>query len=203
MRPLERHYQPIRPSNRQPHDSIRWFVVGAHQAGCSPARISDMTYLSESAVRNIIRNFQHTGSPSLRRLPNPGTRIPGLITADDVVQHVLQQAQEQSLEEVRARGAYTSRSMDGSKEMVGSELDIQQAYMFISHQQHHWTQEDDRVLLEFVLDRVNGSRWGEHRWEQLSSTLQARHSARECEERWDKLRPILLGAMSISGTQGW
>ncbi|KAI7876246.1 hypothetical protein K492DRAFT_172668 [Lichtheimia hyalospora FSU 10163] len=95
--------------------------------------------------------------------------------------------------------------MDGSKEMVGSELDIQQAYMFISHQQYHnhWTQEDDRVLLEFVLDRVNASRWGDHRWEQLSSTLQARHSARECEERWDKLRPILLGTMNISGTQGW
>lgn len=131
-----------------------------------------------------------------------------MITAEDVVQHVLQQAQESSsLDEVRTRGAFTSRSLDGSKEMVGSELDIQQAYMFISHQQQHhhhqWTQEDDRVLLEFVLDRVNGSRWGDHRWEQLSSTLQARHSARECQERWDKLRPILLGAMSISGTQGW
>lgn len=79
MRPLERHCQPIRPSNRQPHDSIRWFVVGAHQAGCSPARISDMTYLSESAVRNIIRNFQHTGSPSLRRLPNPGKQEQGVM----------------------------------------------------------------------------------------------------------------------------
>ncbi|KAI9319755.1 hypothetical protein BX666DRAFT_1915987 [Dichotomocladium elegans] len=168
MRPLNR--PPFLPSPRQPHDSVRWFVIGAYQAGCSTSRISDMTHLSENAVRNIVRNFQHTGSPSHRRIMVSGPRNTDLITAQDVIQHVLQQTQDNSNDDI---------------------------------EQQVWTEEDDRALLHFVLSRLNGIRWHDSRWQQLESTLDGRHTARECQERWETMRPILLETINLSGTQGW
>ncbi|KAI8388421.1 uncharacterized protein BYT42DRAFT_559998 [Radiomyces spectabilis] len=50
-----------------------------------------------------------------------------------------------------------------------------------------WTHEDDMVLVDHVLTRLQGGRWRE-----LEAKLGGRHNARLCRERWQFLRKLLL-----------
>ncbi|KAI8148569.1 hypothetical protein BJV82DRAFT_592610 [Fennellomyces sp. T-0311] len=53
-----------------------------------------------------------------------------------------------------------------------------------------WTREDDRILIEHMLDPAHGERWRE-----LEAKLEGRHTARLCSHRWDYLQTYFLKAL--------
>jgi hypothetical protein len=54
-------------------ESKRWLIIGAHQAGATEKHIARISGLSKTAVRNIILNYQRTGTPSMpKRIPKKG-----------------------------------------------------------------------------------------------------------------------------------
>lgn len=65
---------------RDTPEAKRWLIVGAYQAGASEKHVARISGLSKTAVRNIILNYQRTGTPSIpRKIPNKG--IPKKISA--------------------------------------------------------------------------------------------------------------------------
>lgn len=59
--------------NRDTPEAKRWLIIGAHQAGASEKHVARISGLSRTAVRNIILNYQRTGTPNMpEKIPNKG-----------------------------------------------------------------------------------------------------------------------------------
>ncbi|KAI9489374.1 hypothetical protein BDB00DRAFT_843506 [Zychaea mexicana] len=53
-----------------------------------------------------------------------------------------------------------------------------------------WTRDDDRILIEHMLDPAHGERWRE-----LEAKLKGRHTAKLCSHRWEYLQTYFLKAL--------
>ncbi|CAO3592730.1 unnamed protein product [Absidia cylindrospora] len=66
---------PFTRLNKSP-DAIRWFIVGAHQAGASHNEIASLTNFSRQTVWHVINSFKRTGMPNGRRRKRTDTKKP-------------------------------------------------------------------------------------------------------------------------------
>lgn len=57
---------PVAHLNNVTPDAIRWFIIGAYQAGASESEIVSLTNLSRYTIRYTIASFVKTGLPSMR-----------------------------------------------------------------------------------------------------------------------------------------
>ncbi|KAI9361801.1 hypothetical protein BD770DRAFT_316997 [Pilaira anomala] len=56
---------------RDSPEAKRWLIIGAYQAGASEKHVARISGLSKTAVRNIILNYQRTGTPCIpKKIPN-------------------------------------------------------------------------------------------------------------------------------------
>ncbi|KAI7884734.1 uncharacterized protein EV154DRAFT_522076 [Mucor mucedo] len=56
---------------RDSPEAKRWLIVGAYQAGATEKHVARISGLSKTAVRNIILNYQRTGTPCMpKKIPN-------------------------------------------------------------------------------------------------------------------------------------
>lgn len=56
---------------RNSPEAKRWLIVGAFQAGATEKHVARISGLSRTAVRNIILNYQRTGTPCIpKKIPN-------------------------------------------------------------------------------------------------------------------------------------
>lgn len=56
---------------RDSPEAKRWLIVGAYQAGATEKHVARISGLSKTAVRNIILNYQRTGTPCIpKKIPN-------------------------------------------------------------------------------------------------------------------------------------
>ncbi|KAI9263450.1 hypothetical protein BDA99DRAFT_537451 [Phascolomyces articulosus] len=58
-----------------------------------------------------------------------------------------------------------------------------------------WTREDDRILIEHMLDPGHGERWRE-----LEAKLEGRHTAKLCSHRWEYLQMYFLKALDSASS---
>ncbi|KAI8142483.1 hypothetical protein BJV82DRAFT_615040 [Fennellomyces sp. T-0311] len=181
----------IRPKQSIP-ENVRWYVVGAHLAGAVDSQIVEMTSLSKGSIRQIIQNFKRTGSPSIARLPPPDDPYGETTDTDDRIN-------EQDHKSKRRRGS--ARRFTASQ-VVQHILDETQEgdENSIPSDEKEWTREDDLILLQHAWTRF--PRAG-GRWHEAEAKLGGRHSAKECQDRWDVVRPVLMKSIERYGTEGW
>lgn len=56
---------------RDSPEAKRWLIVGAFQAGATEKHVARISGLSKTAVRNIILNYQRTGTPCIpKKIPD-------------------------------------------------------------------------------------------------------------------------------------
>lgn len=61
-----------------------------------------------------------------------------------------------------------------------------------------WTIEEDKILMAHVLTRLSGCRWNE-----AQLKLKNKHTAEDCEKRWEILKDLLIRGAAKTGTRGW
>ncbi|KAI9490509.1 hypothetical protein BDB00DRAFT_875250 [Zychaea mexicana] len=196
-------------------EHMRWYVVGAHLAGAVDSQIVEMTDLTKGSIRQIIQNFKRTGSPSIARLAPPDDPHYAVIaetaldnssntaadteqqdhkskrrrvgarrfTANQVVQHILDESEKNGAAKP-SHGTATTKSTKSTGKKTKKE----------------WTREDDSILLQHAWTRF--PRAG-GRWHEAETKMEKRHTAKECQDRWDVVRPIMMDAINRYGTEGW
>ncbi|KAF7724450.1 hypothetical protein EC973_000959 [Apophysomyces ossiformis] len=85
-----------------------------------------------------------------------------------------------------------------SPPLNGLEINSSDSLEKKKHDHKSWTLKDDKILLHHVLSRLHGGRWQE-----AETKLGGRHTARQCAERWQHLKKLLLKGIDKTGTQGW
>ncbi|ORZ23159.1 hypothetical protein BCR42DRAFT_404110 [Absidia repens] len=92
---------PFTRLNKSP-DAMRWFIVGAHEAGASESKIVSLTNLSRQTVWHVINCFKRTGTPNVRRRKRTKQRAKAMTMTDT----------EKSLPHYDARSEFHQDSSD-------------------------------------------------------------------------------------------
>ncbi|KAI8883444.1 hypothetical protein K501DRAFT_333348 [Backusella circina FSU 941] len=198
---------------RDAAESKRWLIIGAHQAGATEKHIARISGLSKTAVRNIILNYQRTGTPCIpKQIPKKVKQKliveydeNGKIIESDEEQEEEQETTQQqqkkpspkinvttkdlidyTIEKLKHSGTSSTSSKEISS-LPKPRLPPPSKFDQDIRGYELWTHDDDMILLNYVLHHLHGGGWNE-----LELRFNGRHSARLCNDRWQHLKTLLL-----------